>query len=219
MNTPDSEIQMDNVGPASEDGFNCIDVEVQGAGSGPVSLGVIHYDSDHITQIQLFIGSQNTSMGNKGANDSTVATQFNTADVDGFIGFHGVISESHILALGFISQDAACSAVVDPDPVDPVDPGTGNGGSSSGNGSGTGTGTDPGTADPNAAKRPEPEKYFKGDDEEDSDDTWYMFLTVCGGIIFILIVVALVVFCCNKSREQRESSKIEMINDGRNDPR
>ena len=65
---------MSNVGPASEDGFNCIDVEVVGAGTGPVSAGAIHYNADQVTSIQLFIDSGNTAMGTKGANDETVFT-------------------------------------------------------------------------------------------------------------------------------------------------
>ena len=217
MNTPDTlnEFTMDNVGPSSEDGLVCIDASIAGAGTSPVSGALIWYNADIITEVSLSIGTETTRMGSKADTDTVQFVAFNNADMGSFIGFHGIINETHIEALGFITQKLAvdgveCSAdptvsgEVSDDRNDVITPGL----------------PDP-VIDPESGTvtpvRPVAEKDFVTEDDEDNDDTWYIVLIVCGGIILILAVVALVVCCCKKSSE-RTTSKVEIIGD-QNDPR
>ena len=138
---------MSTVGPASEDGFTCVDAGINGAGTGSIAGAVVFDDGSKITQINLYIGDSletatPTIIGQKEDGDlPTLIQYFNNAETGHFLGFEYISNESSIEALRFLTSkvpvdgvDCNAPAVIDPnnpvDPVDPVDP------------------TDPGTTDP-----------------------------------------------------------------------
>ena len=190
-------VTMSKVGPKTvKETFTCADFTI--ATPAQLSGAAIYYSESFVTQISLF-GTETLTIGSKGDNDQVSVVQFNTADTGSFVGFHGLASEDHVEALGIITQDIACSA--NPDTPNNPDPNNNNsGGGSNSNGGGQVT-------------KPEAEQ-IKKDDDSDDDDLFYIILATCAGVVFLLFVVGLVVCCCKK-RTQRSTSKVEMINDPR----
>ena len=192
-------VTMSKVGPqTAKETWICVDFPI--ATPSQLTGAAIYYSESFVTQVSLF-GTSTLTIGSKADTDQVSFVQFNTADIGSFVGFHGLASEDHIEALGLITQDIACSA--NPDTPNNPDPNNNNSGGSSNSGSG-GSGQ---------VTKPEAEQIKKEDDGDD-DDLFYIILATCAGVVVLLFVVGLIVCCCKK-RNQRSTSKVEMINDPR----
>ena len=94
---------------------------------------------------------------------------------------------SNILAIGFLSQDPACSVDTPVGPVDPVTPTT--------DVQQTGSFFDTGSKD-----------------EPDINKGLIAVFAICGGIILILAIVSVVVCLKHKSPENYSTSKVSTMN-------